>query len=102
MEVKRGTAEPVADVEHRIEQAETRAHKKRTQFCYCQAANASAAGLTLREHLAASAKDSFKLRNARVMFSFTCVGSATKPWMTYREKPVSSRNLAQVKRGLTC
>jgi hypothetical protein len=90
VEVKRGTAGSSADVEDRIQVAEAKAHAKRTQFCYCQAANASAAGLTLREHLAANAKDSSGLRNARVMFSFTCVGSAVKLWITYREEPVSS------------
>ena len=90
VEVKRGTAEPAVDGEHERNEAEARAHERRTQFCYCQAANASAAGLTLREHLAESAKDSSKLQNARVMFSFTCVGSAVRLWLTYREKPVRS------------
>ncbi|KAJ4378643.1 hypothetical protein N0V86_005513 [Didymella sp. IMI 355093] len=89
VEVKRGTAGPSAGLEHKIKKAEARAHERRTQFCYCQAANASAAGLTLRERLAANAKDNSGLRNARVMFSFTCVGSAVKLWITYREKPVS-------------
>ena len=89
VEVKRGTAEPVTEDEHEVNEAEARAHLGRTQFCYCQAANASAAGLTLRERLAASAKDTSKLDNARVMFSFTCVGSAVKLWITYREEPVS-------------
>lgn len=89
VEVKRGTAEPVADDKHIDNEAEAKEHKKRTQFCYCQAANASAAGLTLREHLAARAKDSSKLQSTRIMFSFTCVGSAVKLWITYREKSVS-------------
>ncbi|KAF2627317.1 hypothetical protein BU25DRAFT_440114 [Macroventuria anomochaeta] len=87
VEVKRGTAELVADDEHKDNKAKSRDHEKRAQFCYCQAANASAAGLTLREHLAARARDSSNLHNARVMFSFTCVGSAVKLWITYREKP---------------
>lgn len=90
VEIKRGTAQSVAGDKHIDNKAEARKHEKRTQFCYCQAANASAAGLTLREHLAARARDSSKLRNTRVMFSFTCVGSAIKLWITYREEPVSS------------
>lgn len=91
VEIKRGTAGPLAGAEHETNKVEARAHKRRTQFCYCQAANASAAGLTLRERLAASAKDNSKLRNARAMFSFTCVGSAVKLWVTYREDPVSPK-----------
>jgi hypothetical protein len=89
VEVKRGTAEPVADKGHTHNEAEAKRHERRTQFCYCQAANASAAGLTMREHLAAMAGDTSNLHNTRVMFSFTCVGSAVKLWTTYREKPVS-------------
>jgi hypothetical protein len=73
--------------EQKAKEAEAKEHEKRKQFCYCQAANASAAGLTLREDLAARANDSSKLGDARVMFSFTCVGSAVKLWITYR-KPV--------------
>jgi hypothetical protein len=84
VEIKRGTAFH----EQQAKEAEARAHEKRKQFCYCQAANASAAGLTLREDLAARANDTSKLDDARVMFSFTCVGSAVKLWITYRQKPV--------------
>jgi hypothetical protein len=84
VEIKRGTAFH----EQQAGKAEARAHEKRKNFCYCQAANASAAGLTLREDLAARANDTSKLGDARVMFSFTCVGSAVKLWLTYREKPV--------------
>jgi len=92
VEIKRGTAFHVqgdnTDDEQKAKKAEARAHEKRKQFCYCQAANASAAGLTLREDLAARANDNSKLDDARVMFSFTCVGSAVKLWITYREKTV--------------
>jgi hypothetical protein len=95
VEIKRGTAfheqQGIAIDEQQATEAEAteaRAQKKRKQFCYCQAANASAAGLTLREDLAASANDSSELDGARVMFSFTCVGSAVKLWLTYRKKPV--------------
>jgi hypothetical protein len=88
VEIKRGTAESAANDEYKRKEAEAKAHERRAQFCYCQAANASAAGLTLREHLAARAKDSSKLDDARVMFSFTCVGSAAKLWITYRKKLV--------------
>jgi hypothetical protein len=88
--VQRGTAEPFADCKDEVKEAEAMAHRNRAQFCYCQAANASAAGLILRENLAASATDSSKLQDARVMFSITCVGSAAKLWITYRERPVST------------
>jgi hypothetical protein len=92
VEIKRGTAfheqQETTDDKQQAKEAEARTHEKRKQFCYCQAANASAAGLTLREDLAASANDSSKLDDARVMFSFTCVGSAVKLWLTYRKKPV--------------
>ncbi|KAH3992844.1 hypothetical protein HBI56_198720 [Parastagonospora nodorum] len=84
VEIKRGTAFH----EQQAGKAEARAHENRKRFCYCQAANASAAGLTLREDLAARANDTSELGDARVMFSFTCVGSAVKLWLTYREKPV--------------
>lgn len=84
VEIKRGTAFH----EQQAKEAEVGAHEKRKQFCYCQAANASAAGLTLREDLAARANNSSELYGARVMFSFTCVGSAVKLWLTYRKEPV--------------
>jgi hypothetical protein len=88
VQIKRGTVELAAGDEHKGKDAEARAHGKRAQFWYCQAANASAAGLTLREHLAARTKDSSRLDDARVMFSFTCVGSAVKLWIAYRKKLV--------------
>jgi hypothetical protein len=81
IEVKRGTADDG-------QKAEARDHAKRAEFCYCQAANASAAALTLREDLAAKAKDTSNLIGPRVIFSFTCVGSAVKLWLTYRNAPV--------------
>jgi len=66
------------------------------QFCYCQAANASAAALTLRENLTAVAKDPFELRDALVIFSFTCVGPAIKLWATYRGKLVSPPRFIEI------
>jgi hypothetical protein len=87
VEIKRGTAFHEQQTEE-AEEAEARAHEKRKQFCYCQAANASAAALNLREDLAARANDRSKLVEARVVFSFTCVGSAIKLWLTYRKKSV--------------
>jgi hypothetical protein len=100
VEIKRGTAfykqqdttdnecHGSANNELRVKKAAARAHERRKEFCYCQAANASAAGLTLRENLATRANDTSKLDDARVMFAFTCVGSAVKLWITYRQKPV--------------
>lgn len=90
VEVKHGTERPVVDDGHmRHNNGNGRKHEKRKQQCYCQAANASAAGLTLREDLAVMAKDDSGLHDALIMFSFTCVGPTVKLWVTYREKPVS-------------
>ncbi|KAF2623082.1 hypothetical protein BU25DRAFT_350842 [Macroventuria anomochaeta] len=89
VEVKHGTERPVTNDGHmRQNKSNGSQHEKRKQFCYCQAANASAAGLTLREDLAVTAKDNSRLHDALVMFSFTCVGPTVKLWITYREKPV--------------
>jgi hypothetical protein len=67
-------------------------------FCYCQAANASAAALALREQLAQKSGAATKLHDALVIFAFTFVGPSIKLWVTYRA-PVSitidSRLLAQ-------
>lgn len=66
------------------------------EFCYCQAANASAAALTLRENLTAVAKDPSELRDALVIFSFTCVGPTVKLWVTYRRKLVSLQIFTEI------
>ena len=88
VEIKKGIAEPITN-DARMNTKAAQAHERRTQFCYCQAANASAAGVLLREQLAKRGRDRSHLQNARVMFSFTCVGSTVKLWITYRQKPVS-------------
>lgn len=55
-------------------------------FCYCQAANASAEALVLREELAQKAKDAAQTHDAMVIFAFTCIGPSVKLWVTYREQ----------------
>ncbi|KAH6622266.1 hypothetical protein C7974DRAFT_473606 [Boeremia exigua] len=90
VEMKRGTPEPLAN-NPPINKREARDHEKRTEFCYCQAANASAAGLILRERLAEKANAISGAEAAQVMLAFTCVGSTAKLWITYRKK-LSSHN----------
>lgn len=58
------------------------------RMCYCQAANASAAALSLREKLLLASKKNEPNPEALVIFSFTCVGTHVKLWLTYR-RPVS-------------
>jgi hypothetical protein len=64
-------------------------NKSMERFCYCQAANASAEALTLREELAAKAKEQSESHYALVIISITCVGSSIKVWITYRRNSVS-------------
>ncbi|KAF5853188.1 hypothetical protein GGP41_001754 [Bipolaris sorokiniana] len=54
------------------------------RMCYCQAANASAAALSLREKLLLASKKNEPNPEALVIFSFTCVGTHVKLWLTYR------------------
>lgn len=53
--------------------------------CYCQAANASAQALVMREELAKKAKERSKTLEACVIFAYTCIGPSIKLWMTYRD-----------------
>ncbi|EUC44473.1 hypothetical protein COCMIDRAFT_27181 [Bipolaris oryzae ATCC 44560] len=53
------------------------------RMCYCQAANASAAALSIREKLHLASKKSDPKLEALVIFSFTCVGTHVKLWLTY-------------------
>ncbi|KAF2826021.1 hypothetical protein CC86DRAFT_418683 [Ophiobolus disseminans] len=53
-------------------------------FCYCQAANASASALYLRESLREKVGDTSLSHDALVIFAFTCVGPNVKLWVTYR------------------
>jgi hypothetical protein len=66
--------------------------------CYCQAANASAAALSLQAQLSARAMKMMividKQRTADDVYSrvspiisFTCVGPIVKVWLTYYEEP---------------
>ena len=71
------------------------------QFCYCQAANASASALTMREELTVVANDPSELRDALVIFSFTCIGPSVKLWVTYRRKPVGSQYSSKYAQSLT-
>jgi hypothetical protein len=52
------------------------------QFCYCQAANASAQALVMREKLAAQVDEPSV--DALVIFAFTCIGPTVRLWVTYR------------------
>ncbi|KAF2710226.1 hypothetical protein K504DRAFT_405223 [Pleomassaria siparia CBS 279.74] len=65
-----------------------RENRTMEEFCYCQAANASAAALELREDLATKARDNRELSDSLIIFSITCVGPSVRLWVTYREKPV--------------
>ena len=53
-------------------------------FCYCQAANASAKALILREKLVVKSKDRPISKKGLVIFAFTCIGPTVKLWATYR------------------
>ncbi|KAL9617417.1 MAG: hypothetical protein Q9160_007774 [Pyrenula sp. 1 TL-2023] len=53
--------------------------------CYCQAANASAAALSLQERLYARAFSAAP-SNLPPIIAFTCVGPQVKLWLTYRWK----------------
>jgi len=59
--------------------------KMSENFCYCQAANASAKALILREELASKSKDHSTSKDALVIFAFTCIGPTVKLWVTYRQ-----------------
>ncbi|KAH7384584.1 hypothetical protein BKA66DRAFT_81333 [Pyrenochaeta sp. MPI-SDFR-AT-0127] len=54
-------------------------------FCYCQAANASAVALRVRERLARKSKDPDDLQETLSIFSITCVGPTVRLWITYRD-----------------
>lgn len=100
VEIKHGIERPITSDGHMTQNKSSESkHEKRKQFCYCQAANASAAGLILREELAMVAEDKLRLHDALVMFSFTCVGPTVKLWITYREKPVSPTIYFRVNRN---
>jgi hypothetical protein len=81
------TCFPWAIVEvKKYEAGKKRNHEK---FCYCQAANASAEALVLREELESKAKDT---GHNHVIFSFTFVGPNAKLWVTYRDKEIANLN----------
>jgi hypothetical protein len=61
--------------------------RDRAEFCYCQAANASAEALIMREKLAERVNG--PSNDALVIFSFTCVGPSVRLWLTFRH-PVST------------
>jgi hypothetical protein len=82
VEIKKGKEESILGTDRNVAQ-------RNEQFCYCQAANASAEALTLRENLAVAANDPSELHDGLVIFSITCVGPSVKLWITYRRKPVS-------------
>lgn len=53
--------------------------------CYCQAANASAQALVMREELVKKAKEKTNPLEACVIFAYTCIGPSIKLWMTSRD-----------------
>ncbi len=55
----------------------------KAEFCYCQAANASAEALIMREKLAERVPE--PSNEALVIFSFTCVGPTVRLWLTFRD-----------------
>lgn len=60
----------------------------KVEYCYCQAANASAAALRLQEQLFEHAYgDSPK--NLPPIIAFTCIGPCIKVWLTYRVEGAS-------------
>ncbi|ORY15326.1 hypothetical protein BCR34DRAFT_184004 [Clohesyomyces aquaticus] len=79
VEVKRNKVITAASLKHSSE------NKEMEQFCYCQAANASARALELREGLLKGVKFTKERRNIQVIFSLTCVGPSVKLWVTYRK-----------------
>lgn len=75
IEVKRNKTRMISDPEDRKHNKRVASQNKAMEeFCYCQAANVSAAALELRENLIAKSRDKFELRDALVIFSVTCVG----------------------------
>ena len=61
------------------------ATKVKVEKCYCRAANASAAALSLREQLLAPAFGTIP-RTLSPIITFTCIGPRIKVWLTYRWK----------------
>ena len=51
--------------------------------CYCQAANASSAALSLQAHLLARAYGTVPKALSPII-AFTCIGPRIKVWLTYR------------------
>jgi len=51
--------------------------------CYCQAANASSAALSLQEHLLVRAYGAIP-KTLSPIIAFTCIGPRIKVWLTYR------------------
>ena len=68
-----------------VEAKKCKSNKSDEIFCYCQAANASASALQLRERLARKSKDPSRAHDTLSIFAFTCVGPSVKLWVTYRD-----------------
>ncbi|RYN71745.1 hypothetical protein AA0117_g9192 [Alternaria alternata] len=60
-----------------------------TEYCFFQAANASAEALIMREKLAE--RVSHPSKDARVIFSFACVGPNVRLFVTYRDDTESAK-----------
>ncbi|KAF2184174.1 hypothetical protein K469DRAFT_200524 [Zopfia rhizophila CBS 207.26] len=65
----------------------------RIERCYCQAANAAAAALTIRERFAAKAMIRFAIPP---VVSFTCIGPKVKVWLSYRDTQASGDTRQQM------
>lgn len=68
-----------------VETKKSKPGKSKEMKCYCQAANASAQALLMREELAQKAKERSNTLEACVIFAYTCIGPSIKLWMTYRD-----------------
>ncbi|KAF2279079.1 uncharacterized protein EI97DRAFT_227213 [Westerdykella ornata] len=77
---------PWAIVEAKKNEPNMKDHRAAGEFCYCQAANASAAALKLREDLMELAKDCPNTHDGLAIFAFTCVGPTVKLWVTHKIK----------------
>jgi hypothetical protein len=68
-----------------VEMKHSQVSSAEVEKCYCQAANASAAALSLQEQLLALAFGTIP-RTLSPIIAFTCIGPRIKVWLTYRWK----------------
>jgi hypothetical protein len=68
-----------------VEMKHSQVSPAEVEKCYCQAANASAAALSLQEQLFAPAFGTIP-KTLSPIIAFTCIGPRIKVWLTYRWK----------------